>query len=54
MIITYETREYVVYSPELDLFFVSAATIPLNNGIYYKMFNRKRGEFIVVLNLGAL
>ncbi len=54
MIIKFETCEYVVYSPELDLLFISAATIPLNTGIYYKMFNKERGAHIVVVNLGAL
>ena len=54
MIITFSTRVYVVYSPELDLIFTTDATIPLNVGTYYKMFNVERGEDVVVVNLGAL
>lgn len=54
MITSLQTFEYIVYAPELDLVFITAATIPLNYGIYYKMFNKERGELVVVLNLGVL
>jgi hypothetical protein len=50
----YEKREFVAYSPELDELFVTQATFILDVGVYYKMFCDKYGEFIVVVNLGAL
>lgn len=55
MSLHYQQRsDYVVYSPEYNLIFLTQATFNLDVGIYYKMYSAELDLFVVVVNLGAL